>query len=153
MGTLFISFLQSPLNNNKGKSIFPFRLQKAALIVYNSYVMKEVRGRGFNTDMGNKEETETVTDKSITTPGQEAFNYLKALLLLSRQLVRGARPLQKTHYTLITVSFLTLTDRVSRRKFLSEDVTSCLNNTTWTLDDVWAASHDFIKAVAYCMFL
>lgn len=83
VGTLFISFLQSPLNNNKGKSIFPFRLQKAPLIVYNSYVMEEVRGRGFSTDMGNKEPM-TGTDKSITnsvTRGLRRFQLFKSFII------------------------------------------------------------------------
>lgn len=45
--------------------MFPFTPPKAPLIVYNSYVMEEVRGRGFNTDTGNKEETMTATGKSV----------------------------------------------------------------------------------------
>lgn len=115
VGTLFISFLQSPLNNNKGKSIFPFRLQKAPLIVYNSYVMEEVRGRGFSTDMGNKEPM-TGTDKSITnsvTRGLRRFQLFKSFIIfiISWQLVRGARPLQRTRATLIPVSFPTLSGR------------------------------------------
>lgn len=84
MGTLFISFIQSPLNNNKRKSIFPFRLQKASLIAYNSYVMEEVRAWGFNTDTPNEEETVTGANKSITNSMTRCFKlFKKALLLLS----------------------------------------------------------------------